>query len=439
MDELSELGELEAVRTYFDGRNCRVLLRLLWAFTVAGVVALITTLAEKMGWRAAMPIATLVVVRLLFWARDRPFFTKSFRSILLAYLSVQMLLVWGLYVEPGAPLHPLDFVLPWLLLLFRQPSGYTALPITLWWAVTVGRNLLEAALGATPLSYGLLIGESAVCLVVLAISGKLYRDRYGELLAQWRKENHRFRERIRMRGELDDARRIQLSMLPRTDPHLAWLDVAGISIPASEVGGDYYDYLRISETKQAIVVGDVAGHGVASGLLLSGVRSCLYLLKDTPLPPSEVLTRLDRMVRETTGRRVFVTLLYALFDQERMTVTVSSAAHPPLLHYRAATREVEEMVMPALPLGTGIPSHVEERTVTFDHDDIFLFISDGIAETTSSRGDFYGADRLRQRLRETSHDGSAREIRDTLLGDVWSFKGDAPQNDDITLVVVKAR
>lgn len=433
------MGELEAVRTYFDGRNCRILVRLLWVMGIVSVGALIATLAESKGWRVAMPAVSLALVRFLFWARERPFFSRSFRTILLSYMTVQMLLVWGLYVRREEPFFPFDFMLPWLLLLFCQPSGQAGIPITVWWAVTAGRNLLEAALGVTPLSYGLLIGETAVCLVVLAISGKLFRDRYREFLAQWRKENHRFRERMRMRGELDDARRIQLSMLPRTDPHLAWLDVAGISIPASEVGGDYYDYLRISETKQAIVVGDVAGHGVASGLLLSGVRSCLYLLKETPLPPAEVLTRLDRMVRETTGKRVFVTLAYALFDQETMSLAFASAAHPPLLHYRAATGEVDEIVLPALPLGTGIPSHIEDRHLAFDHDDIFLLTSDGIAETTNARGDVYGADRLRQRLRATSHDATAREIRDNLLGDVWSFKGDAPQTDDITLVVIKAR
>ncbi|MCP4655427.1 MAG: PP2C family protein-serine/threonine phosphatase, partial [bacterium] len=255
----------------------------------------------------------------------------------------------------------------------------------------------------------------------------------------WRREHHRSRERRRMQEELDDARKIQLSMLPRSDPHIPWLDVAGISVPASEVGGDYYDYFTISESREVIVVGDVAGHGVASGLLLSGIRSCLHLLQETPLAPAEILAKLDRMVRQTTGRRMFVTLLYALFDHAAQTLTLAAAGHPPLLRFSAASGLVEEFATPALPLGTGLDSTPREITLPFQRDDIFLLYTDGIAETLNARGELYGDERLRHRLSALPHERNAKEIRDMILGDVWSFKADGEQLDDITVVVAKVR
>ena len=106
-----------------------------------------------------------------------------------------------------------------------------------------------------------------------------------------------------MREEFDTARRIQLSMLPQGPPNVSWIEVAAASLPATEVGGDYYDYFRISPSQIVVVIGDVAGHGLASGLLLSGVRSCLYLLEKDLASPVEVLDRLNHMVRRTTDRR----------------------------------------------------------------------------------------------------------------------------------------
>ena len=82
-----------------------------------------------------------------------------------------------------------------------------------------------------------------------------------------------------MREELEDARAIQLAMLPSSAPEMGWLELQGMSLPATEVGGDYYDFLKVDEDRIAVVVGDVAGHGVASGLLLSGVRAGLHLLR----------------------------------------------------------------------------------------------------------------------------------------------------------------
>jgi serine phosphatase RsbU (regulator of sigma subunit) len=439
MDELVQMDEDEATRSYLDSHNCRVLFRLTGFFAVATAAGAVAMLGLGRQLELGLSVAVLVVLRALYLVRERPAFSRHFRPVLLAYLALQLVALRTL-ITAGAAVTAADMALPVLVLFFRLRWPPAAIPVAALWAVSCGRQLVAFAAAGDELDLVRVAGQSLISLAVLTLGDHLATTMRRIFVGDWRRESRRYRERSRMQEELGDARKIQLSMLPRTAPEIAWLDVAGISIPASEVGGDYYDYFTLSESRQVVVVADVAGHGVASGLLLSGIRSCLHLMhQDSSPEPTEVLARLDRMVRETTTRHFFVTLLYALFDADRGAVTLASAGHPPLLRYRAAGREVDELELPSLPLGTGLVSRRGQRTLTYAPDDIFLLYSDGIAETLNDRREVYGYGRLSQRLRGTAHDRSARELRNTLLEDIVTFKGDCEQTDDITLVVIKAR
>lgn len=437
MDQLILLPEGEASRNYFDSQNSRVLYRLLLVFLAWSALEALLWIADGEYLQAGRSIVSLALIRWLYAIRDRAFLVRHFRPILLVYLSLQLLALRLLDFDPAAGLQPQDFVLPWFLVFFRLPRAQAALPLAVLWAASSGRSLLAIAWTGQPPAFWSIAGQAIIFMIVLSWVHRATRRRQSEFLDTWRREHRRHREQSRMREELDDARKIQLSMLPPGDPKIPWLDVAGISIPASEVGGDYYDYFTVSPFQQTVIVADVAGHGVASALLLSGIRSCLYLLHESPHDPVEILTKLDRMVRQTTASRLFVTMLYVLFNHDRQELTYSAAGHPPLLHYRADRHDVEEVGFEALPLGTALGNSLRQGTVPFQRDDIFLLYTDGIAETVNSRQDLYGNEKLRARLRATSHDRSAKEIRDTLLGDVWNFKGDGEQTDDITIVVVK--
>ena len=439
MDELVLLPEAGAERLYLDSLNGQVLFRLLPFFAAWAMVEAMVWLGNGQQLQVPRSLFSLALISWLYQARQRRVLTEHFRPILLAYLSLQLVLLRLLDLAPDAGLQPQDFLLPAAVLFFRLLPAQAAVPLGALWLASAGRSLLAGAWAGELPSLWPILGLSAIYVVVVNWVARRTRRLRRSFLDDWRREHRRHRERSRMREELDDARKIQLSMLPRRDPEIPWLDVAGISIPASEVGGDYFGYFTLEESRQAIVVADVAGHGVASGLLLSGIRSCLYLLQESPLSPAETLTKLDRMVRSTTVSRLFVTMLYAVFDYERKELSYSVAGHPPLLAYRADRHEVEEIGHEALPLGTALGNDLAERTVSFRRGDIFLFYTDGIAETLNGRQQLYGNDRLAHRLRTTAHDRSAREIRDTMLGDVWSFKGDGEQTDDITMVVVKVR
>ena len=438
MDDLILLPEEEAVRAFLNDLDRVALGRLLVVMTICSLIGAVAASVNGLFGLAGAAVAALVAARVLIATSDRSFFEQHFRIILLVYLAVHLLglRLWTA-LQFGAIYGPLDFLLPLVPTSFYLRRSHTALLLVPLWGLSAGRDVFLAAFKDHSADYAALTGVTALGLVVFFWIGRKTSRRRQDFLLVWRREHQRYRERNRMQVELDEARRIQLSMLPRSDPSNPFFEIAGISIPASEVGGDYYEYFSSDDDRQTVVVADVAGHGVASGLLLAGVRSCLYLLKDDPLEPADVLQKLDPVVRETTGRREFVTMLYTHFDPRRSEVVLASAGHPPMLHYSAAERTVHEIEVASLPLGTRLRRPFEARSLTFAKDDIFLLYTDGIAETLNPAGDLYGNERLSTRLKTIARDRSAKEIRDTLLGDVWSFKADGEQTDDITLVVVK--
>ncbi|MGD8440930.1 MAG: PP2C family protein-serine/threonine phosphatase, partial [Holophagae bacterium] len=269
-----------------------------------------------------------------------------------------------------------------------------------------------------------------------AVSWGLSRRQEAGFLTRWRSESARHHDRLRMKQELEYAREIQLSMLPRSAPEIGWLDLASLSLPATEVGGDYYDYFELDADRLAVVVGDVTGHGVASGLVLSGVRSSLNLLHDDMAHPSAVLDRVNRMLKRTSAPRMHMTLAVALLDRREATLLISTAGHPPAL-LRRLGGDVIEVGSGAFPLGAMEHSSYLEDRVEIRPGDVVLLYSDGLVETVNRAGDQFGWDRLTATL-ETMDDGlSAAGIRDVILREVWDFKDDTAQVDDITMVAIK--
>jgi sigma-B regulation protein RsbU (phosphoserine phosphatase) len=259
-------------------------------------------------------------------------------------------------------------------------------------------------------------------------------------LRQWRHSASRERERLRMREEIHDARAIQLAMLPAAAPEGIGLDVAGLCVPATEVGGDYYDYFPYREGSLGVAIGDVAGHGVASGLVLAGVRAGLHLLApEIAADPASVLTRLNGIVAGPGGQRLLMTLGLARFDRARGLVTWVAAGHPPPLRWDAAEGRAESPMTEHPPLGTKLPIRLEVVERSFREGDVWLLVSDGATEARDVRGREFGEHELERTFaRLAARETSASAILDGLLGELARFRGGAPQEDDLTLVVVRA-
>jgi sigma-B regulation protein RsbU (phosphoserine phosphatase) len=276
---------------------------------------------------------------------------------------------------------------------------------------------------------------SMIVINALALTMELYMSRRmrRETVSEWTSRRTQAREQMRMRDELRYARELQLSMLPECAPPLGWAELCAVSLPATEVGGDYYDYF-VDGDRVALVCGDVAGHGMAAGLVLAALRSGFTLLKDSLNDPAAVLRRLHDLVAQTSRRRMLVTVTVVLLDRTAKRATIASAGHPPVIVRRAGGR-VETIDLFAPPLGVRLPVSIPQRQLEVTSGDVFVLHSDGVYETVNGAGDTYGLERLEDVVRQ--HDGTAESLRDAILADVAGFRGDALQHDDVTVVVAK--
>lgn len=441
LEELALLPLPEAVERRADESNHGVWQRLLRLAMAASALVLAPMLLARQSW---LSLATTLLGLAAAWALLRldrlGRLEASFRQVTVS--TVVGLLVVFLLGDPltGTGLVIAAFALPVAAAALRLRTSETLTLFSVFLGAAALATLLEGLVGVGGWRPGLLLGQVLWGAAWLAIALRGNRRFRGGFEAEWRREAARVREQQRMRQELDYARTIQLSMLPRSAPEVDWLDLAGVSVPANEVGGDYYDYLPLGEGRLAVVVGDVAGHGVASGLLLSGIRACLYLLRDQVGSPPAMLGQLHRMVRQVSDHRMLVSLLYGVLDRNRRSFEFSVAGHPAPLHWSAATGQVQEVEASGLPLGTRLTGDFPLRSVTWAPGDVLLLSTDGIAETRNAAGEEYGYDRLLGSLSRAAATGvDARMVREGLLLDLWGFKGATPQADDVTMVVVRPR
>ncbi|MDX1645308.1 MAG: SpoIIE family protein phosphatase, partial [Thermoanaerobaculia bacterium] len=354
LTESVRLPEERAVQRHFDDANWRFWR---WIVTLAvggSAVGLGVTLSNgstvaAIAWAVDLGVsAALLLVRRTAWLE------RTFRVVLIGHFLLQLVVL--LTVSPVAEFsYALSgYIAPFVLLRLRLRTAELAglLAISLGLAVATSLGFGASSAPSTGMQIGMSIGATVWALLVLWLGNRITAGVRRRFLAEWRREVARFREQDRMREELHDARQIQLSMLPRHTPNLGWLDLASASLPASEVGGDYFDFVVLDPERLAIVVGDVAGHGMASGLVLASIRGGIHLLHSDLATPAVALGRLDRMVREIAPGRMYVTLQIAVVDHRARRLRLVSAGHPPALVYRAELEEVREIGGPATPLGT---------------------------------------------------------------------------------------
>lgn len=297
-------------------------------------------------------------------------------------------------------------------------------------------GLVMPLVGFTPKKglTGMLISLVVLNAVTLAVQLYFSHRMRKTLAGEWSSRRTQAREQIRMREELRYARELQLSMLPECAPALGWADICSASIPATEVGGDYYDYF-VEEDRIALVCGDVAGHGMAAGLVLSALRSGFTLLRDSLGDPAAVLQRLHDLVAQTTRRRMLVTVAVVLIDRDHRSAVIASAGHPPVI-FRRADGSVETIDLYAPPLGVRLPVNIPQRRIDVAPGDTFVLHSDGIYETRNAAGDVYGLERFQRLIARAGGDG-AEALRDAILRDVSEFRGGAEPDDDVTVVVCR--
>ncbi|HEX3555970.1 MAG TPA: SpoIIE family protein phosphatase [Thermoanaerobaculia bacterium] len=241
-------------------------------------------------------------------------------------------------------------------------------------------------------------------------------------------------ENERKTRELTQARELQLSMLPRVLPSLPGLDVAAATQTATEVGGDYYDVRPAGDGALLLAFGDATGHGLSAGIVVTAAKALFTSLTPTE-PPGKLLESCDRAMAGMHLPTLRMCLSLALVSAR--SVTVASAAMPPLLVCRAATGEIEELGAGGLPLGGRLAGRYEERAAGLAGGDTILFASDGFAELTDPVGRQLGYDRVIESFRRAAQAGTAQQVIERLLAEASAFRSTHPQEDDITFVAVR--
>ncbi|MFA5096559.1 MAG: PP2C family protein-serine/threonine phosphatase, partial [Candidatus Omnitrophota bacterium] len=236
------------------------------------------------------------------------------------------------------------------------------------------------------------------------------------------------------------GREIQVALLPQVIPLVKGLIVQGLMQPAKEIGGDYYDFITLPrEDELSIVIGDVAGKGVAAGLLMAMAKTAINTLSQEERSPRQILIRTNAILNKHIDAQKFMTLLYLRWQFDISTLTYSSGGHEHILLFRHSTKSLESIQSGGIMLGMipDVGMFLEEKELLLAPEDKVLLYTDGVTEALDQSGQRFGLDRLKEAF--AGHISKpALELMNAVKDEVYSFMGSCPQYDDITLVVLEA-
>ncbi len=238
-----------------------------------------------------------------------------------------------------------------------------------------------------------------------------------------------------LHAEMEQARKIQLSILPAGPPANTHYQVAAQYSPMTSVAGDLYDFIALEENRLGLFIADVAGHGVAAALVASMLKTAINIQTRSTTSPALLLADLNRhFCGQSHGQ--FVTAAFAVLDPERQTLTYAAAGHPPLLLWADGSTSVRHLEENGLPLGILPTAEYSEVTVPFQRGARLAMYTDGIVESENARAEEFGRDRLSDVLR--AQNGSSSELLRNAMTSVESWRGhEREQADDLTLLVAE--
>lgn len=434
VDEIAALNDAELVRRRFDATNIRWMAVLSSAAVVASVIQCATAAAGTKTQPHVLPIALagliVAVAAAFLFIRRVP---RNLPPWIVAFVITQFTLFSFARNRGSDAWLAWAMIVPFLLIPIRADfSRRIAMHVSILVAVVINFLLFGVAGGDAVPEFVAVVSLNATAFLIGGYTSRRLRR---QTLADWTHRRAQAREQLRMRDELQYAREVQLSMLPDAPPSLDWVDVAAASVPASEVGGDYYDYF-VDGDALTIVCGDVAGHGLGSGIVLASLRSGFTLLHDSLRDPASVLQRLSDLVARASRRRMLATAAVVRLDRTAGRAVIASAGHPPVIVSRSGDVEPVELFAP--PLGVRLPHSVPSRELPFGSGDVFVLHSDGVYESLNAGGETYGLDRL-ERVISEAKGASAAAILEAVLQDLEEFRRGAPADDDVTLVVARVR
>ncbi|HEY1803504.1 MAG TPA: PP2C family protein-serine/threonine phosphatase [Terracidiphilus sp.] len=382
--------------------------------------------------RQILCVAIASLVGGIFWANNQP--------INLATVLLYSILIGNLLIPTLKALHPIywkrQFPLNWIL--FLAVVGILLVPIyvvstvIVWWI---------APPSPQQLGHLILTGWKFPVLVtfVVAVTTHLYdisRDRLErrnkELL---RSVETGVKQLEQQEHELERAREIQQSLLPKKIPQLAGFEVAGAWQPASTVSGDYYDAFKLDDHRLGVCIADVVGKGVSAALMMANVQAAVRAFAGSAESPAHLCAKVNSLLCENLATGKFVTFLYGVLDSEARTLAYCNAGHiNPILVSRDEVRSLDSS---GAVLGVFPAWQYEDATVELRSGDRLLLVTDGITEASDGDDREFGEEKLAAAAQELKS-RSAAEMNRALLDEVSAFC-EARFRDDATLVVIAAQ
>ena len=252
-------------------------------------------------------------------------------------------------------------------------------------------------------------------------------------------------EKERMEQELRIARTIQMSLLPQGPLVMPGVSLTAHCEPAREVGGDYYDFLPIDDHTLGILVADVSGKGTSAALYMAELKGIVLALGQRHRSPRDLLIEADRIISRHLDSRSFITVTYLVVDLRAATLRYARAGHCPLIYVQgpySQRRKPQLMTPDGLVLGLTLDEGrtfnrlLEEVTIPLGRGDLFVLYTDGITEAMNHEGECFGDARLASLIGQHA-DLPAEELRERILREIDAFTDSAPQQDDMTMVVLR--
>jgi len=239
---------------------------------------------------------------------------------------------------------------------------------------------------------------------------------------------------LEIQKELQVARDIQKNLLPKDIPNINEYDIYAINIPVQEVGGDYYDFIKITDTKTAIALGDVSGKGLPASMLMANLQATLrgQLLFSSCV--RDCIKRANNLLYKSTDETKFVTCFFGILDTEKNTLTFCNAGHNEAVLVKDNKKIMLDIG--GFPLGCFEDADYSEGEILFDRGSTVVVFSDGITEAMNENEEQYGEQRLYEFVEKKS-ELSSRHLANDIIWDLKRFISGMSQSDDITLMIIK--
>ena len=252
-------------------------------------------------------------------------------------------------------------------------------------------------------------------------------------------------EKKRLEEEMRLAREIQMSLLPRGPLLVPGLSISALCVPAREVGGDYYDVIPLPDGRYGVLIADVSGKGMSAALYMAELKGLILSLSQIHLSPRDLLVSANRLISMHLDSRSFITMTYAVIDPAAGVMTYARAGHTPLLYLpagngtggRASILAPDGLVLGLrIDNGERFDSLLSEVTLRIFPGDLLVLFTDGISEAMNDRADCFGEAQLAELVEEHGH-LPIGELRERILREIAAFVGNAPQHDDMTMILLK--